>query len=141
MRKNIAALFALTSAILIGCDPAHKIIDETTANTAHISQADIGRRIEILASDEFEGRSPSTPGGQKASQYIADEMKSAGLAPAGKDGTYFQPVILTETQLLSSSAMGLSKNGAVFHQSDQNTNSVYWSKRPDTVISLSLIHI
>jgi len=123
--------------ILIACAPASKTIAKSEHSTANISQADIGRRIEILASDEFEGRAPSTVGGQNASQYIADEMKSAGLAPAGKDGTYFQPVTLTSTQLSTSSSMSLSKNGARFHQSDQSTNSVYWSKRPDAVISIT----
>jgi len=72
------------------------------------SAGEIGRRIERLSSDEFEGRAPGTKGGQMASQYIADEMKAAGLIPMGENGTYFQ----------------------------QKTNAVYWTKRLDETVSI-----
>ncbi len=93
------------------------------------SAADIGRRIERLASDEFEGRAPGTPGGQKASQYIADEMKMAGLVPMGKDGSYFQPVQLTETTVLPSSDLTITNGLETLITADQKTNAVFWTKR------------
>ena len=49
---------------------------------------------KTLASDAFEGRAPGQPGGEKAAQYIAAAFKSAGLEPAGDNGTYFQKVPL-----------------------------------------------
>jgi hypothetical protein len=76
-----------STAILIGCSAGDNAA--TTGDpTASASTADISRRIERLASDEFEGRAPSTPGGRAASQYIADEMAAAGLAPVGENGTF-----------------------------------------------------
>ncbi len=93
------------------------------------SAADIGRRIERLASDEFQGRAPGTPGGQAASQYIADEMKAIGLMPMGKDGSYFQPVELTETVALPSSALTISNAQGPLIEADQSTNAVFWTKR------------
>ena len=93
------------------------------------SAADLSRRIERLASDEFEGRAPGTPGGQAASQYIADEMKAAGLKPMGKNGTYFQPVELTETVALPSSSMVISTGDTDILSADQSTNGVFWTKR------------
>lgn len=48
--------------------------------------------VKTLASDEFEGRGPGQPGGEKAAQYIASAFKAAGLEPAGDHGTYFQQV-------------------------------------------------
>lgn len=136
MTRKFLPLTLLASLALWGCDPVTSSTDDVVVQKAKISQADIGRRIERLASDEFEGRAPSTPGGQKASQFIADEMKAAGLSPAGKDGSYFQPVTLTETSVSDTSSMSLSKDGSVFHTSDQSTNSVYWSKRLDPSISV-----
>ena len=47
--------------------------------------------VTYLASDELEGRGPTTKGINKAADYIADEFKKAGLKPGGVDGTYFQP--------------------------------------------------
>ncbi len=123
------SLLALSASLIFitGCEPA--VTPETTTKPAIASAADIGRRIERLASDEFEGRAPGTPGGQAASQYIADEMKAAGLAPMGKNGTYFQPVELTETEVLPSSSMSISKDGETLMEADQTTNAVYWTKR------------
>lgn len=94
-----------------------------------ISAADLGRRIERLSSDEFEGRAPGTKGGQMATQYIADEMNAAGLVPMGKDGSYFQPITLTETTVSEGSFMDIAKDGGETVRYDFQGNTVYWTKR------------
>lgn len=125
------AVFALAlglSGALAGCEAA----DTNTAPKVKppvASAAELGRRIERLASDEFEGRAPSTPGGIAASQYIADEMKAAGLTPMGENGTYFQPVELTESSVKNSSSMTIKANDATLVAADQKTNAVFWTKR------------
>lgn len=124
-------LLALSSSLILltGCEPSTTTSAETKPPIA--SAAEIGRRIERLSSDEFEGRAPGTPGGQAASQYIADEMKAAGLMPMGKNGTYFQPVRLTETEVQPSSNLTISQGDEIVMQADQTTNSVFWTKRLD----------
>jgi Zn-dependent M28 family amino/carboxypeptidase len=57
-----------------------------------ITAADLGARIKELADDKYEGRGPGTVAGEAAAQWIADEMKRAGLEPGNPDGTYFQTV-------------------------------------------------
>lgn len=96
---------------------------------ASISAADLGRRIERLSSDDFEGRAPGTRGGQLASQYIADEMKSAGLVPMGKNGTYFQPITLTGTTVRDDSYMQITDNRGKTHTYTPGEDAVYWTKR------------
>jgi Zn-dependent M28 family amino/carboxypeptidase len=54
------------------------------------SEARLKRDIYFLASDECEGRGPTTGGLKKAGDYIAAEFKKAGLKPGNPDGTYFQ---------------------------------------------------
>ena len=49
------------------------------------------QRVIRLSADDFEGRGPGTEGGKRAAQYIADEMKSAGVKP-GNGKSYFQNV-------------------------------------------------
>jgi hypothetical protein len=61
---------------------------DTTAKTA---EERLRRDVEFLASDECEGRGPTTKGLEKAADYIAAEFKRAGLKPGGVDGTWFQP--------------------------------------------------
>ena len=48
-----------------------------------------------LSSDAYEGRAPTTPAEAKATAYIVERMKAAGLQPGNK-GSWFQPVPLVE---------------------------------------------
>jgi Zn-dependent M28 family amino/carboxypeptidase len=50
--------------------------------------------IKVLASDEFEGRSPGTEGEELSVKYIADQFKKIELKPGNPDGTYTQEVPL-----------------------------------------------
>jgi Zn-dependent M28 family amino/carboxypeptidase len=48
----------------------------------------------VLASDEFEGRAPATPGEQKSLDYIIGQLKAMNLAPGNPDGGWLEPVAL-----------------------------------------------
>src|SRR2546426_37971 len=50
---------------------------------------------KTLSSDAFEGRKPTTAGEAKATDYIVERFKAAGLKP-GNDGKWFQDVPLVE---------------------------------------------
>ena len=51
--------------------------------------------VERLASDEFEGRAPGTPGEEKTLAYLEAQFRAAGLEP-GAGGSYLQAVPLVE---------------------------------------------
>ncbi len=51
--------------------------------------------VEVLSSDEFEGRAPTTPGGEKTKRFIESEYRRIGLRPFNGD-SYRQPVPLVE---------------------------------------------
>lgn len=124
----IGALLGGGTFALSACS-ADTVPAQPKAKPPIASAAELGRRIEILSDDAFEGRAPGTQGGIAASQYIADEMAAAGLVPMGDDGTYFQTVELTAATVLPSSTMSISVNGQTVMDADQKTNGVYWSKR------------
>jgi len=67
---------------------------------AGIQAGNLAESLRVLASDEFEGRAPNTPGEEKAVRYIAERFAQAGLQPAGDDGGWFQRVEL-ERSLIS----------------------------------------
>jgi hypothetical protein len=48
------------------------------------------KHAAVLASDELEGRCAGYPGAEKASEYIAEVFKAAGLKPGGDAGGWFQ---------------------------------------------------
>lgn len=71
-------------------------LTSTSAPATPITTADIRRILGVLAADSLEGRLAGTRGADKAARYIASEMQSIGLAPAGDTG-YFQSVPLMLT--------------------------------------------
>jgi membrane dipeptidase len=48
--------------------------------------------VALLASHDFNGRKSGTPEYRRAAEYVAAEMKKAGLEPGGDKGTWFQEV-------------------------------------------------
>jgi len=62
------------------------------AGPTALSAGRILAHTKILASDEFEGRAPASPGEEKTVAYLVAEFKKIGLAPGNPNGTYLQNV-------------------------------------------------
>ncbi|MGV3559662.1 M28 family metallopeptidase [Larkinella arboricola] len=62
-----------------------------TADSAAIDGKAFVKHIQVLASDEFEGRKPGTVGEEKTVQYLKSEFQKMGLKP-GNGKSYFQDV-------------------------------------------------
>jgi hypothetical protein len=50
------------------------------------------KHLEILGSDLLQGRRTGTPGGEKAADYIADQLQRIGLKPIGDEGSFLQRI-------------------------------------------------
>jgi Zn-dependent M28 family amino/carboxypeptidase len=59
---------------------------------ADAGAARIRHTIEVLASDDYGGRQPGTPGEEKTVAYLQRQFRQLGLAPGNPDGTYVQAV-------------------------------------------------
>lgn len=59
-----------------------------------ITTNDLLKHINVLASDEFEGRSPGTKGETLTVKYLTEQFKSMGLKPGNPNGTYTQEMQL-----------------------------------------------
>ncbi len=110
--------------------------DETAAEAsgdlafAPIDEAKLRERIATLASDEFEGRAPATPGGAKTRDYLIAQMKEIGLEPGNGD-SYEQAVPLVELTA-DADASNLSINGETL---ELGPEAVYWTKRVQENVS------
>ncbi|MCF8459983.1 MAG: M28 family peptidase [Flavobacteriales bacterium] len=62
-----------------------------------ITVKDLRSRLEIIASDDFEGRETGQPGQKKAAEYIKERFQEFGYQPIEKLGGYFQPFKLQLT--------------------------------------------
>src|SRR5262245_1883373 len=67
--------------------------------------------VKILAADNMEGRETGSLGLRKAQEYVVEQMKHAGLEPAGSKG-YYQPVMFVSRQIVErDSSLALVHNG------------------------------
>ena len=82
----------------------------THAFSPDIAAADFGELVKTLASDEFEGRGPGTPGEEKSVEYIKAQFERIGLKPGNGD-SYFQVVPMTETTADEATTLKLDVNG------------------------------
>ncbi|HEX8307362.1 MAG TPA: M28 family peptidase [Allosphingosinicella sp.] len=62
------------------------------ASAEPVSPDALRRHIDVLASDGFGGREPGTEGERKSIAYIAAQMRSFGLEPAGPANSWYQPM-------------------------------------------------
>jgi hypothetical protein len=112
MRPNTTGLArGLLAATAISC-----AVIAISAKTAEITAGPIriDRLSEItrtLASDEFQGRAPGTPGEQKTVDYLVHQFKALGLEPAGPDGSYTQIVPMVRTQVPLDATMSITVGG------------------------------
>ncbi|MBF8965437.1 M28 family peptidase [Pontibacter sp. FD36] len=105
MKKDMIGL-ALLSLVAFGCNEnAREVADSDGERTAvagdttgllaaqqSINANDLLQHIRVLASDEFEGRSPGTPGEDSTVNYLTREFQKLGLQPGNPDGTFVQNV-------------------------------------------------
>ena len=64
-----------------------------------ISPERLSADVKVLASDDFGGRAPGTPGETKTIDWLIAQFKAAGLQPGGRAGSWTQDVPLIRTQL------------------------------------------
>lgn len=108
------SLSLFSSAVLVSCSPESNQVAvavvqpavETASATAEI-EAMLHEHIAVLASDEFEGRAPATPGEEKTINYLQAEFEALGVGPGNGD-SYFQGVSVTEITTASDAVLSFS---------------------------------
>ncbi|NUR19703.1 MAG: peptidase M28, partial [Gemmatimonadaceae bacterium] len=106
MRLRLAtiALGALACAPRVSTSPASAAIPPALAE---IDTARLRRDLFALAGDAMRGREAGTLDELRASAWVADRAREAGLQPAGDDGTYFQFWPMRRIRLAESSTAAL----------------------------------
>jgi len=105
----LLAGLALTAPLTSTAQKKSKNKTSTNAESA-IREADIKRDLYALAGDKYRGREGGTLDELKASAWIAEQMRSIGMLPAGDDGTYFQFFELQRTRLTPSSTLSIGSH-------------------------------
>jgi Zn-dependent M28 family amino/carboxypeptidase len=82
-----------------------------SADTPRIDMKRMSEITRVLASDEFQGRAPGTPGEAKTIPYLIAQFKAAGLEPGGENGGWTQAVPMIRTQLKSPMTLSVEQAG------------------------------
>ena len=92
MKRLILVSTALTlSLACLAQSPKKKAATKITLPAiAAIRPSELQADLIELTSDHFRGREAGTPDELKASVWLAEKARKAGLTPMGEDGTYFQ---------------------------------------------------
>jgi hypothetical protein len=91
--RLLLSLFVIVAPALLV--PRAGRADAGTTATQRVQAA-----VERLAGDDWQGRRAGTEGADRAGEWIAAEMKAAGLRPGAPDGTYFQPFTFIDGVIL-----------------------------------------
>jgi len=85
MRLSSFALLAFLAPAIVGAQA------KARASRGPITPTEIDGDLRFLSSDLLEGRAPATRADKLTTEYIADQLRGAGVEP-GVNGSYFQPV-------------------------------------------------
>jgi len=83
-KKHILAIAAALTVVYL-------LWPKSNFNEDLLNVENIYQHIEVLSSDEYQGRQAGSEGDRKALEYIEDYFGDIGLMPAGIDNTYYQP--------------------------------------------------
>ncbi len=115
---------------LIGCFGGR----EANAKRSIISE-DLAEDIAVLASDNFEGRSPGSQGEQLTLQYIKEEFEGLDLIPGNND-SYFQEVPLVAMTPYPSTSLLVWAEGTT-NRLIYRQEYVAWTRRTVETVSLN----
>ena len=82
---------------------------------------------QILASDEFEGRAPGSPGEDKTIAYLTQQFSNLGLVPGNPDGTWVQQVPLVGITPLAGDTLTVATAGQT-RTLNPGADYVAWTK-------------
>jgi hypothetical protein len=97
-------IFALGAAFLSACAAG----SAGAPGVETILAADLRADLHFLASDRMRGRLAGTPEVALAAEFIKSRFERMGLAPAGPDGSFFQPFDLVAFSLGDENAMEIA---------------------------------
>ncbi|MHC4660764.1 MAG: M20/M25/M40 family metallo-hydrolase [Planctomycetota bacterium] len=86
MKKKFLLALLLIPIFLPACT------SEVSGRSEPVTPESFLSHIKFLADEKLEGRKSGTEGCRKAADYIAEQLKAAGVEPKGDNGTFFQAV-------------------------------------------------
>ena len=129
MRFGLGVLLSLVASPLAAQMTAGRSGGAVAAGAATITEADVARRIGIIAHDSMMGRDTPSRGLELTAQYIAGEFRRLGLKPGGDNGTWFQRYpIIQRSMDVPASHIGIMTGGG--HAHAEFATDAFWLGGP-----------
>ncbi|WP_165743218.1 M28 family metallopeptidase [Pseudoalteromonas sp. Z9A6] len=104
--KHYFSLSLLATAVLAGCATTSITPTDVTNGYNSIQADELAKHVKVLASDEFGGRAPSSPGEKLTLDYLTAQFKALGLEPGNGD-SYLQEVPLVSLEADSNMVLSI----------------------------------
>lgn len=128
---NIISLGMIFQFCTKSSDEAFKVVNEQQLKS----------HIEVLSSDEYEGRAPATLGEEKTVNYIINQFKETKLQPAfGTSFVQMVPVISQKTNSKSAFISVKSRNSKII-KAEYSTGFMAWPSNQAEKINLKNLEI
>src|SRR5690606_18051397 len=124
----IAALMTSTSVLAQAAPQATPL--------GRVDPLRLSEATRVLASDEFEGRAPVTPGEDKTIAWLSAQFQALGLEPGGPDGAWVQVAQVSRTKQDGPAAISVSSKGQTTAL-NRATDVIVSSDRPVSHITLT----
>ncbi len=132
---------AACAALLAAATSTPALHAQSSSRSGAITPEEIDGDLRFLSSDLLEGRAPATRGGELATEYIAAQLRSAGVKP-GVGDSYFQkvPIDVVTNDSASISVRATGKADATLRPSE---DVVVWagSAVPESRASGELVFV
>jgi Zn-dependent M28 family amino/carboxypeptidase len=124
---------AWLSLLLAACASAPKVPPPST----DIDEAVYRDQVRMLASDDFEGRKPGTPGEEKTVGFLVEKFRKLGLKP-GNGESFLQQVPMVETLAGADASLSITGPKGTLPLA-YGKDMVIWTKRalPQTELKRS----
>src|SRR5271154_3424349 len=118
---------------LVWASPACTVAPKEQPST-DIDDTAYADHVRVLASDEFQGRKPGTPGEDKTVGYLVERFRKLGLKP-GNGASFVQQVPLVEIAAAADATLTATTRGGP-RSFSYGKDMVIWTKRAQPLVQL-----
>ena len=132
--KNYSILFTLFFALIFTACQQQSSVEQAEQL---ITEQSLLNHIEILSSDEFEGRAPATRGDTLTIDYLVEQMENIGVQPGMPDGSYTQEFPLLGQRVDGGSAeFTIRQNGQVVENLEYAADFMAWPSNEEERVEI-----
>lgn len=114
--------FILIMAFAVACQLQSSVEQATET----ITEESLMEPIEVLSSDEFQGRSTGTLGEEKTVNYLTEKFSELGLQGGMPDGSFTQDVPLIGQTTAQDATIRITRNGNTVHNFGYYSDFMAW---------------